>query len=383
MTVWDSLAPSRAIEGLRRQAAAGEVAHAWLLLGPAGSGKRPAALAMAAALNCDVEPGIGCGECSVCLRTLRRRFPDVHHIAPEGPLIPVDVVRETIVPEAARSPFEGRTKVFVIEEAERMNPAAQNALLKTLEEPQPDTVFVLISDDEDDLLETIRSRCRVMRLDAVPEERVIELLKRQGASDEAALVAARVAEGDLERALLLATDPSTAERRRAWLGVPRRLSSPLDAQDVAAEILAEAKEAVHSLEEQQKAELEELTEIIGTQRGTAPARNALTKRHKRELRRHEEQVLGEALDSLASFYRDVVAVRAGGHEAVTNIDTITELEGWAGTDISDAAFVRAMQRCIEARAALLRNANPSLQIEATIVEIAALAPASARVGATT
>jgi DNA polymerase-3 subunit delta' len=383
MTVWDALAPARAIEGIRRQLASGEVAHAWLLLGPAGSGKRAAAVAMGSALNCRVQPGIGCGECSACLRILRRRFPDVHHIVPEGPLIPVDVVRETIVPEAARSPFEGRTKVFVIEEAERMNPAAQNALLKTLEEPQPDTVFVLISDDEDDLLETIRSRCRVVRLEAVPEERVVELLARQGASDEAALVAARVAQGDLERALLLATDPATTERRRTWLAVPRRLSSPLDAQDVAAEILAEAKAAAHSLEEQQKAELEELTDIIGTQRGTASARNALTKRHKRELRRHEEQVLGEALDSLASFYRDVVAVRAGGHEAVTNIDAIPELESWAGTDIGDVAFVRAMQRCVEARAALLRNANPSLQIEATIVEIASLAPTSARVGATT
>lgn len=383
MSVWDQLDDSRATRGLRRQLATGEVAHAWLLLGPAGSGKRPTALAMAAALNCLVEPGTGCGECSICLRIGRRRFPDVHHVAPEGPLIPVDVVRATIVPEAARSPFEGRTKVFVIEGAEKMNPSAQNALLKTLEEPQQDTVFVLISDDEDDLLETIRSRCRMIRLEAVSEERIVEILERQGATKEAALVAARVAQGDLERALAVATDPAVAQRRKSWLSIPRRLSSPLEAQDVAAEVLARAKEAAAGLEEQQKAELEELVEVIGTQRGTASARNALVKRHKRELRRLEEQVLGEALDSLALFYRDVLAVRSGGHEAVTNIDVMGDLESWAGTEVPPSAFVQAMQRCIDARAGLVRNANPSLQIEATLVAIASVVPATARVGAAT
>lgn len=381
--IWETLAPSRAVDGIRRQIAGDGSAHAWLLLGPAGSGKRPTATVMAAALNCSEEPGIGCGRCSVCLRIQRRRFPDVHHIVPEGPLIPVDVVRETVVPEAARSPFEGTTKVFIIEEAERMNPAAQNALLKTLEEPYQDTVFILISDDEDDLLETIRSRCRVVRLAAVPEERVVELVQRQGASPDAALLAARVAQGDLERAIALATDETVSERRQLWLSIPQRLENPMDVQDVAAEVLAEAKASSRALEEQQEVELEELVDVIGTQRGTATARNALTKRHKRELRRHEEQILGEALDTIASFYRDVLAVRSGGHEAVTNIDRIDELERWAGTDVPSTAFVAAMQRCIDARGALVRNANPSLQIEATLMEIASLAPGSARVGAGT
>ena len=164
MTVWDRLHGSRAAEGVANQIARGEIAHAWLLVGPAGSGKGPTAVAIAAALNCSVEPRIGCGECSSCLRTLRRRHPDVHHIVPEGPIIPVDVVRETIIPEANRSPFEGSYQVFVVEEADKMNPPAQNALLKTLEEPQAHTVFVLISDRAEELLETVHSRCRVVRL---------------------------------------------------------------------------------------------------------------------------------------------------------------------------------------------------------------------------
>src|SRR5687767_502906 len=113
MTVWEPLEVSRVVTGLARQIAAGEVAHAWLLLGPAGSGKRPTSAAMAAAIQCPEQPLVGCGSCSTCLRVLRRRHPDVHHIVPEGPLIPVDVIRESVIPEASRSPFEASMKVFV------------------------------------------------------------------------------------------------------------------------------------------------------------------------------------------------------------------------------------------------------------------------------
>ena len=129
MNVWASLEASRSAAGLARQVAAGEIAHAWLLLGPAGSGKRTTAVAIAASLNCSVEPGVGCGQCSSCGRIQRGRHPDVHHVVPEGPIIPVDIIREIIIPEASRSPFEGRFKMFIIEEADRMNESAQNALL--------------------------------------------------------------------------------------------------------------------------------------------------------------------------------------------------------------------------------------------------------------
>ncbi|MDQ3940014.1 MAG: DNA polymerase III subunit delta' [Actinomycetota bacterium] len=381
MTLWKALAGSRAAEGLARQIASGEVAHAWLLLGPAGSGKRPAAIAMAAALDCTEEPSTGCGECSTCLRIGRRRHPDVHHIVPEGPLIPVDVIRENVIPEANRSPFEGRYKVFIIEEAERMNPAAQNSLLKTLEEPQPDTVFILISDREEDLLDTIRSRCRVVRMEPVPEERIVDLLEHEGASPEAALLAARLAQGDLERARHLAFDADAMERRRTWVRIPRRLSSPVDAQEAAAEIVEEARAAVKVYEKLQKPEVEELAEAMGERRGTAQARNALAKRHKRELRRLEEEVLGDAMQSLGSFYRDILAARAGGEEGLTNLDLVDEIARWASSDIPDAALVAAMERCVSARAALLKNANVPLAIEAALVELAHLVPPQARIPA--
>ena len=380
MTVWDRLKGSRAAEWLEHQIARGDPGHACLLIGPAGSGKRNAAVSIAAALNCTTAPNVGCAECSSCLRILRQRHPDVHHIVPEGPLIPVDVIREAVLPEAARSPFEGGYKVFIIEEADRMNEAAQNALLKTLEEPHSDTVFILISDHEEELLDTVLSRCRIARLESVPEDRIVELLITEGIPESTALLAARVGDGDLARARAFASDQNTKERRDLWLGLPRRLASPIEALDAAAEIIAEAAEVVQLREQAQRTEIVELAEAMGEGRGTATARNALAKRHRRELRRLEEEMLGEALQTIAGFYRDVLVARGGGVDAVMNIDQLAEIESWGAADVSDGALLRAAERCIEARAALIRNANVAVAIEAVLLELVRLVPAPARVG---
>ena len=369
MTVWDVLAGSRAARGLATQMRSSEVAHAWLLLGPRGAGKRSAALAMAASLNCEEQPGVGCGICSTCRRILRRTHPDVHHVVPEGPLIPVDVIREAVLPEAARSPFEAHRKVFVVEEAERMNEAAQSSLLKTLEEPHPDTVFVLISDREDELLETIRSRCRTVRLEPLSEDQVVEALTGQGIDRTAATIAARASVGDIDRARSLATNDSPRGRRELWATIPERLSGPLAALDVAGEIVEQARLAARRCEEEQKQEITDLAEAMGEGRGTAAARNALAKRHKREVRRVEEEVLGEALEFLASFYRDVVAWRRGTTGAIVNLDVRDRLPRWAEAAISDQGLLAAAERCIHARESLTRNANVPLAIEGALLEV--------------
>ena len=374
MSVWESLSGSRSATGLARQIAAEEVAHSWLLLGPPGAGKRVAATAMAAAVNCREEPGVGCGRCSSCERIARHRHPDVHHVAPEGPLIPVDQIRESVIPEASRSPFEGHRKVFIIEEAERMNEPAQNALLKTLEEPQPDTVFVLISDREDELLDTIQSRCRIVRLEPLSTERVIEILESQGASAEEARVAATIAAGDPELARRIAFDPALKERRRLWASIPPRLDSAVSALDAAGEVVEQGRKVAKDREREHKQEVADLAEAMGEGRGTAQARNALAKRHKREVRRAEEDALGEALEFLATFYRDVLAVRSGATEGVVNVDMVDQLRPWAEGDVADIALLRAVERCVEARESLTHNANVPLAIEAALLEVARLVP---------
>jgi DNA polymerase-3 subunit delta' len=299
-------------------------------------------------------------------------------VIPEGPIIPVDVIREVVVPEAARSPFEARRKVFVIEEAHRMNPAAQNALLKTLEEPHADTVFVLISDQEEDLLETIRSRCLIVRLDPVSEDRIVAIVVDEGAPHDLALLAARLSEGDLVRARSIAFGSDALERRRLWMLVPRGLEGPAEALDLAIAIQEGIREVVLVREAKQKQEVAELADALGEVRGTAAARNALAKRHRRELRRLEEETLGEALTTIASFYRDVLATRWGGDEGLTNIDVLDEIRLWAGSGVDDAALVAAVDRCAAARAALSKNANPTVALEATLLELARLAPPPGR-----
>jgi DNA polymerase III subunit delta' len=372
MSAWAPVMGARVVEGLRRQVAAGDVTQAWLFLGPPGSGKGAVADAMAAALNCPIAPRAGCGTCSSCERILRRRHPDVHNLAPEGSVIPVDVIREAVLPEAARSPFEGTTKVFVIEDADLMNEPAQNALLKTLEEPQADTVFILTSEHEEELLDTIRSRCRAVRLEAVPEDRLVELLQEEGASREWALVAARLSEGDVARARPLVLDRARADREGLWASIPGRLRSAADALDVAAEIHDQARSAGRDHARVQREEIEELAVALGEGRGTATARNALGTRHRRETRRLEEAVMAEALGSVAAFYRDVVAFRAGRAEIVAHLDKSTSLEAWAASTVNDARLLAAAERCSRAVAALTQNANVLLTLESALTSIVRL-----------
>ena len=372
MSVWGGLDPGRAVEGLQRQLAQGEISHAWLLSGPSGAGKGAVADAMAAALNCLDQPLRGCSKCSPCRRVLSRAYPDVHRVVPEGSVIAVDAIRDGVVPEATRSPFEGRYKVFVLEQAELMNEAAQSSLLKTLEEPQPDTVFILLSHAEEEILETIRSRCRIVRLEPTSERHLVALLEREGASAETALTAARLSEGDAGAARRWAFDVSVGERRSLWLSIPRRLRAATDAIDAASEILDQARAAGAAQKRVQAQETRALADVIGEGRGTGTARNALALRHRREQRHAEEAVLGEALGTLAAFYRDVVAVRRGSSASVANLDRIDELQEWTRSSVSDGALLCAVERLIVARAALLSNANVLLALEAALAEVTRL-----------
>jgi DNA polymerase III subunit delta' len=364
MSVWDGLHQTHAIEAIANAVGRGEMPASWLLVGPPGSGKGAVALAMAAALECTEQPGQGCGRCRACARVMRGSFPDVHRIEAEGTFIRVEVVREEVIPEASRSPYEGPFKVFIFYEAERMNPSAQNALLKTLEEPVPDTVFILLTDQEEELLETIRSRCRLVRLNPLSPEQVRSALIARGAAPEAADLAVSIAGGDLERAYELAVDPQAAERRDEWLSLCDRIAAPADGLEAAAGVLATAGKAVKLREKEQKKELSDLVETTGEGRGTAAARTALVNRHKRELKRLETEVVMEALDVIAGFYRDVVAVRGDAASEVSNPDRMPDLERWARSDLPSATLLFRSERCLAGAAALKKNSNPLLTLEA-------------------
>jgi DNA polymerase-3 subunit delta' len=176
-TLADIRGQERAVDQLRRALDSGRVAHAYLFCGPAGCGKHTAAIAFSMALNCETEPGIGCGACAICERIARGIHPDVRTLEPKGPLqiIPIEDVRSQVVAAVGLPPHEARARVFIVEEAAALLGPSANALLKTLEEPPAATHFILGTSAPDKLLPTIRSRCQKVGFIALPPDVRAEL----------------------------------------------------------------------------------------------------------------------------------------------------------------------------------------------------------------
>lgn len=184
---------------LRRALANQRVAHAYLFEGPDGVGKRLVALGLARALLC--QTGQGCGDCSPCRKVDHNNHPDIHLLDAEGATIKIDQVR-ALQKQLSLRPLEGKYRVCLIDGAELLNPAAANALLKTLEEPQPNTVMILLSSQPEALLATIRSRCQRLPFQRLPKQRLTEILaKRLDLQDTEAAVLAALSDGSFKKAL--------------------------------------------------------------------------------------------------------------------------------------------------------------------------------------
>src|SRR5947208_14362158 len=237
----------------RLSAAASSPVHAYLFLGPPGSGKRDAARAFAAALLC---PNGGDGTCEVCDRVLRGVHPDVVVVDRSGPYITVDQARE-IVRLAVRTPNEGDRKVLVLTDFHLVREAAPT-LLKIVEEPPESTIFVVLADHVPPELVTIASRCVRIDFQGFSEEHLAAVLVAEGVEEEAAQQAAAAAGGRLDRARLLASDQALAGRRQAWREVPRRLDGTGAAVGAAAAELTDliATAAVEPLHARHRAEVE-------------------------------------------------------------------------------------------------------------------------------
>lgn len=188
--------------------------HAYLLCGPRGTGKKSVARLCAMAAVCRGEGGRPCGVCGPCRRVMSDTHPDLHTIVPEKgkQSIGVDVLREVLAQVSTRS-FEDTTKVLLFPEAERMTPAAQNCLLKTLEEPPQETVFFLITDQPGAMLPTIVSRCRVIRFHPLSEQDCEKRLIALGQSPLDAKRRARMAEGCVGQALAIDDERLTLMER--------------------------------------------------------------------------------------------------------------------------------------------------------------------------
>ncbi|MFP5225013.1 MAG: DNA polymerase III subunit delta' [Actinomycetota bacterium] len=341
--------------------------RSFLFTGPRGVGREPAARALAASVLC--EHG-GCGGCSSCARVLRDAHADVVHVAPEGAQILVDQIRE-VRRTVARSPVEGRAKVIVLHEADALNPAAANAMLKILEEPPSDTLFILISERPEDLLETIRSRCRRIDFQPLTPDVIRSILAEQhGVNEQTSSWAARTG-GDLATALRLAKDPDAKERRARHLDIPGRVvrGGLIECIRMAGELLDEAQAATAKLREEQDAEIVALAEMLGERRGSAGARKRLEGRHKRELKAREALVIDAALRDLTSFYRDCLLLAAGAvDEVLINSEEADRLRKTAGA-IEPGWLLSAIDAVERSRRMLTRNTQPRLTLEALFAQL--------------
>ena len=228
MSVWDDLVGQKPVIETLRAAASGQgMTHAFLLTGPPGSGRSTAAIAFAAALQCENGPGpaAGCGGCNACITTLAGSNPDVTRVSTESVQFRVKDARE-MVRKSAMSPVSQRWQVIVVEDADRFNDSSGNAVLKAVEEPADRTVWLLCAPTVEDVLPTIRSRCRLVSLATPTAPEVADfLVRRQGVAESLASYAARASQGHIGRAKALATDEATRNRRREVVSLPARLTT--------------------------------------------------------------------------------------------------------------------------------------------------------------
>ena len=291
-------------------AAAREPVHAYLLVGPAGSGRRSLARAFAATL---LSAGSEGEERERHVRlALAEQHPDLRVVEPEGNTFR-KVDAEAVVHHATLAPVEGDRKVIVATSCEFMEDEAVGYLLKTVEEPPASTHFVLLATEILPELATIASRCVRVEVHALPAHVVAARLEAEGVDAARAASAAGAAGGDLDRARTLATDDRLALRHQAWRDVPRRLDGTGHrAYELVAELQSMIAEALGPLQARQAAEAAELEEHIERFGLRRSGKRELETRHKREVRRFRTAELRFGLATLAAAYRDALVGPPGG-----------------------------------------------------------------------
>ncbi|MEV6049289.1 MULTISPECIES: DNA polymerase III subunit delta' [Streptomyces] len=361
---------------------ASKMTHAWLFTGPPGSGGPTAARAFAAALQC-VSPDRalggepGCGFCDGCHTALIGTHADVTVITTEGLTIGVKQTRE-LVRGSQMSPSGGRWQVIIVEDADRFTEQAANAVLKAVEEPAPRTVWLLCAPSLEDVLPTIKSRCRHLTLRTPPVEAVADvLIRRDGIEPEAAYAAARATQGHIGRARRLATDAAARARRAAVLKVPLRVEDVGGCLKAAQELVdTAAEDAKQQADEVDVKETEDLKAAMGgvaggrMPRGTAGVMKELEDKQKRRKTRTQRDSLDLALTELTGFYRDVLTLQMGTRVAIANEDVRDAVDRIARASGPERTL-RRIESILACREALDRNVAPLLAMESMTLALRA------------
>jgi DNA polymerase-3 subunit delta' len=369
-TLQAALADSGGGAGPRAANGRAHLTHAWLFTGPPGSGRSNAARAFAAALQC--ENG-GCGECHSCVTARTGSHPDIAVIRTDGLSIGIDTARE-YVRKAALRPSLGRWQVLIVEDADRLTDQAANALLKAIEEPASHTVWMLCAPAVEDVMITVRSRCRPVLLRTPPTDAITGLLvSRDGIEPELAHAAAAASQGPIGRARGLARDPEARDRRRAILALPlgvRGLGDCLAAaQAINEEATARAAAIADVADERETSDLRASWGV--EDRGRRPAGFAgeasrLEKDQKRRRTRLARDAIDGVLIDLLAFCRDVVAVQCAPGTALVNADVASDVET-AARMWTPESTLRRIDAIVDCREALDANAAAQLALERMMI----------------
>jgi DNA polymerase-3 subunit delta' len=324
-------------------------AHAYLLHGPAGVGKRTSAFAFAAALLGDTR------------RVEARTHPDLYVLEPLGEMIRIDEVR-ALRHDLHMRPFEGARRVYLVLGAERLNEDAADALLKDLEEPPSYAVLVLVASELGPLPPTILSRCQLVPFHRLSERAVRTWIVERASdrTEEEITALARASAGRLDRARRL-LDPAAAERREGLIANARAvyLDPEFEPADAATSLLDAADARGEEAKERERDALEGYD---------LPEREA-DQRVRRAQRGAEREELLAGLEGLEAWYRDLLVVAAGAEKAVVHADRLADLREDVSLDLADGA-ARAAETVREVWRALEEfNLNPGLALEALFVRL--------------
>ena len=363
-----------AVAAARNGAESQEMTHAWLFTGPPGSGRSSAAVAFASALICSND---GCGTCVNCRAAKAGTHADVEIIRTEGLSIKIEEIRELLT-RVGWAPAMGGWRVVVMEDADRLTESAANALLKAIEEPGNRTVWLLCAPTLQDVLPTIRSRCRNLQLVTPSAKDVADvLINREGVSPAMADYAARASQGHIGRARYLASDETIRNRRNTIIKLPMQINDVASAFKAAETLLElateEAEVAASARDEKESNELAEAWGKGATGRGMATGGSKAIKDLEKEQKSRTTRMIRDSIDGalvdIATLYRDVMFVQSRTQGALINQEFVSDISKMAER-IPAAKTVLKIDAIMSARTNLSHNAAPLLTLEALMCQLA-------------
>jgi DNA polymerase-3 subunit delta' len=370
MSVWDELlGQPEAIEQLQKAVAQKQsgLHHAWLFTGPAGSGRSLLARAFAAALQCDQD---GCGKCQQCTLAMADAHPDINLLATEKVQISIDEVRQ-LVSRSSTSSSVGEYRIAIIEDADRMTERTSNVLLKALEEPEVNTIWMLCAPSVADLLPTIRSRTRnvVLRLPSIEEVAAL-LVQRDGVPQDLALTSARQAQNHVGMARRLATSQEARARRSETMREIAGITNLSKSMVAAEHLLSVAKRDAQALsEERDSKERANLLRAYGLSETDKlpPNLRAEFKALEENQKRRNTRALRDGIDRIftdaESFFRDIMSLQLAAGVELTNPELEAELIARANSTTS-LQTIEILDAVAQARMRLAANVRDLLVLEA-------------------